>query len=127
MKTKVRMRLNLGFLGLLSIGSVVSVTAKTRYATEYLRLRQKQEAIIADIEKETIRLKGVALQSAESSDSVTRATTWALVLVTGLGLVVKSGLQVVPGIAFPIGVGPSHGQRALFLYLSLEHSFRTSH
>jgi chemotaxis signal transduction protein len=39
----------------------------------------------------------------------------------------KSGLQIVPGIAFPIGVGPSRGQHALFLYLSLEHSFRSSH
>lgn len=35
-----------------------------------------------------------------------------------------SGLQVVPGIAVPIGVGPSSGERSLFLYLSLEHSFR---
>ncbi|HVQ30942.1 MAG TPA: chemotaxis protein CheW [Vicinamibacteria bacterium] len=37
------------------------------------------------------------------------------------------GLQIVPGIAFPIGVGPSSGQHALFLYLSLEHTFRRSH
>ena len=35
-----------------------------------------------------------------------------------------SGLQVVPGIAFPIGVGPSDGQRDVFLYLSFEHAFR---
>jgi hypothetical protein len=35
-----------------------------------------------------------------------------------------SGLQVVPGIAFPIGVGPSNGQRDVFLYLSFEHPFR---
>jgi len=35
-----------------------------------------------------------------------------------------SGLQVVPGVAFPLGVGPSRGQRAVFLYLSLEHPFR---
>lgn len=35
-----------------------------------------------------------------------------------------SGLQVVPGIAFPIGVGSSRGQRDVFLYLSFEHSFR---
>ncbi len=35
-----------------------------------------------------------------------------------------SGLQVVPGIAFPIGVGASRGQRDVFLYLSFEHSFR---
>ncbi|HEY3285615.1 MAG TPA: transporter [Gemmatimonadaceae bacterium] len=38
----------------------------------------------------------------------------------------KSGLQVVPGIAFPIGVGPSRGTRQLFLYLSFEHPF-TAH
>jgi len=33
-----------------------------------------------------------------------------------------TGLQVVPGIAVPIGVGPSRGDRALFLYLSFEHA-----
>jgi hypothetical protein len=33
----------------------------------------------------------------------------------------KSGLQVVPGIAMPIGVGPSEGEYGVFLYLSLEH------
>lgn len=37
----------------------------------------------------------------------------------------KSGLQVVPGIAFPIGVGASEGTRQLFLYLSLEHPFQS--
>jgi hypothetical protein len=35
-----------------------------------------------------------------------------------------SGLQIVPGIAFPIGVGPSRGDRSVFLYLSFEHPFR---
>jgi hypothetical protein len=34
-----------------------------------------------------------------------------------------SGLQIVPGIAFPIGVGPSRGDNGVFLYLSFEHSF----
>jgi hypothetical protein len=34
-----------------------------------------------------------------------------------------SSLQIVPGIAFPIGLGPSHGDEGLFLYLSLEHPF----
>jgi hypothetical protein len=33
-------------------------------------------------------------------------------------------LQIVPGIGVPIGVGPSHGERDLFLYLSVEHPFR---
>jgi hypothetical protein len=36
----------------------------------------------------------------------------------------ENGLQIVPGLAFPIGVGPSRGDRAFFLYLSFEHPFR---
>jgi hypothetical protein len=34
------------------------------------------------------------------------------------------GLQIVPGVAFPVGVGPSRGDRAAFLYLSFEHRFQ---
>jgi hypothetical protein len=34
-----------------------------------------------------------------------------------------SGLQIVPGISIPIGVGPSRGDEFLFLYLSFEHPF----
>lgn len=36
----------------------------------------------------------------------------------------KNGLQIVPGVAVPIGVGPSSGERGIFLYLSLEHPYR---
>ena len=36
----------------------------------------------------------------------------------------KSGLQIVPGVSVPIGVGPSQGQRGIFLYLSFEHPFK---
>jgi hypothetical protein len=35
-----------------------------------------------------------------------------------------SGLQVVPGVSVPIGVGPSRGERAIFFYVSFEHPFR---
>lgn len=34
------------------------------------------------------------------------------------------GLQIVPGIAVPVGVGPSRGNTAVVLYLSLEHPFK---
>lgn len=34
------------------------------------------------------------------------------------------GWQVVPGIAYTIGVGPSRGEEAVFVYLSIEHAFR---
>jgi hypothetical protein len=33
----------------------------------------------------------------------------------------RNGLQIVPGIAFVAGAGPSHGQNGIFLYLSFEH------
>ena len=32
-----------------------------------------------------------------------------------------SGLQIVPGVAFPLGFRANDGQRGLFLYLSFEH------
>jgi hypothetical protein len=35
-----------------------------------------------------------------------------------------NGLQIVPGIAVPVGVGPSSGEKGIFLYLSLEHPYR---
>src|SRR6185295_10970262 len=34
-----------------------------------------------------------------------------------------SGLQIVPGLSFPFGVGPSRGERGVFFYLSFEHAF----
>lgn len=34
------------------------------------------------------------------------------------------GLQVVPGLAIPMGLGPSRGDEGLFVYLSFEHPFR---
>ena len=35
----------------------------------------------------------------------------------------ESGLQIVPGIAFPIGIGASSGDTGVLLYLSFEHGF----
>lgn len=35
-----------------------------------------------------------------------------------------NGAQIVPGIAVPLGVGPSLGERGLFVYLSIEHPYR---
>jgi hypothetical protein len=33
----------------------------------------------------------------------------------------KSGLQIVPGIAVPVGLGPSAGSSGVYAYLSFEH------
>jgi hypothetical protein len=36
-----------------------------------------------------------------------------------------SGLQIVPGIAYGVGLGPSRGEHSAFFYLSFEHRFRS--
>jgi hypothetical protein len=36
----------------------------------------------------------------------------------------ENGLQIVPGIGVPLGVGPSYGEKGILLYLSFEHPFR---
>jgi len=36
----------------------------------------------------------------------------------------KSGMQIVPGIGVPVGVGPSTGEAGIFLYFSIEHPYR---
>jgi len=38
-----------------------------------------------------------------------------------------SGLQIVPGVAFPVGFSANSGQRALLLYLSFEHQMPGLH
>lgn len=50
----------------------------------------------------------------------------ALTIAPGIraALNLPGGLQIVPGVSVPIGVGPSRGERAIFFYLSFEHPFR---
>jgi hypothetical protein len=54
-------------------------------------------------------------------------TLWANTLFVSPGVRwaynFKNGLQIVPGIAMPVGVGPSWGEKGVFIYLSFEHPF----
>jgi len=53
------------------------------------------------------------------------ARTESFTLSPGLrGAIDVGGLQIVPGVAVPIGIGPSRGDKALFFYLSFEHPSR---
>jgi hypothetical protein len=36
----------------------------------------------------------------------------------------KNGMQIVPGISVPTGVGPTSGEVGVLFYLSIEHAFR---
>lgn len=55
-------------------------------------------------------------------------TQWSKVLFLNPGFRwaynFSNGLQIVPGFAVPVGVGPSSGEKGLFFYLSFEHPFQ---
>jgi len=57
-----------------------------------------------------------------------RTTQWGSTLLLNPGFRwaynFRNGLQIVPGFSVPIGMGPSSGERGIFVYLSLEHPFR---
>jgi hypothetical protein len=59
-------------------------------------------------------------------DDGARESAEHFVAVPGLRAAINlpSGMQIVPGVGVPIGLGPSRGEHALFLYFSVEHSFR---
>jgi hypothetical protein len=59
---------------------------------------------------------GPGMKERDQSVFISPGVRWAYNL--------PSGLQIVPGIAVPIGVGPSHGEHSLFVYLSFEHPFK---
>ena len=63
-------------------------------------------------------------ESVSGPDRTERTNSFFLSPGIRWGWNVSGGLQIVPGIGFPIGLGPSRGDRALFLYLSFEHPFR---
>lgn len=62
--------------------------------------------------------------TAKSVNTV-RTSTGTLFINPGLRYAFnfKSGLQIVPGAAVPIGIGPSRGNSGVFFYLSFEHPF----
>ena len=74
-----------------------------------------------------LMVEGVASRGEALTGTGTRESFTSYVISPGMRGAINfaSGLQVVPGLAFPIGVGSSSGQRDVFLYLSFEHPFRT--
>ena len=93
----------------------------------------------ADIKKLTLGGSGILLLSPNfnlmletiwtredavvSAGKVAAANSWTILPGVRGAFNFKSGLQIVPGIGFPIGVGPSHGDHGVFIYLSFEHPF----
>ncbi len=55
-------------------------------------------------------------------------TQWSTQLLVNPGIRwaynFSDGLQIVPGISAPLGIGPSGGEKGIFFYLSFEHPYR---
>ncbi|HVN32838.1 MAG TPA: hypothetical protein VMT45_12720 [Thermoanaerobaculaceae bacterium] len=68
-----------------------------------------------------VELLGARIEAVRPDGSI--GTVRAVLLNPGVRFAINrpSGLQVVPGFAYTIGIGPSSGSRAMFLYLSFEH------
>lgn len=64
---------------------------------------------------------GTSTESVEDAGLTNREHAFFLNPGIRFAMNFTSGLQIVPGIAVPIGVGPSGGDYGAFLYLSLEH------
>ncbi|MBI5208339.1 MAG: transporter [Elusimicrobia bacterium] len=64
-----------------------------------------------------------SFESVEPDGSKSRGETAFLSPGMRFAVNFESGLQIVPGIAFPVGVGPSKGESGVLAYLSFEHPF----
>jgi hypothetical protein len=63
-------------------------------------------------------------QRVTGTRQVARDDSWFVSPGVRGAITVPGGLQVVPGLAWAIGAGPSSGSDFLFAYLSFEHPFR---
>jgi hypothetical protein len=77
--------------------------------------RPRFNVLVESVWARTASVSGPSASSTTESFLVSPGIRWAHDF--------ESGLQIVPGIAFPLGVGPSAGERGVFVYLSFEHPF----
>lgn len=87
------------------VGQSVIWLAKPRFNVMMESLYEWRESVVAN-----------NLTRGENSFLLNPGVRWAYNF--------RSGLQVVPGVSVPLGVGPSLGERAILFYLSFEHPFR---
>jgi hypothetical protein len=85
-----------------------------------------QSLILLLHQKLNLMLEAVYAETQAAVGNDETASSREFLIVPGLRAAIDfaSGLQIVPGVAVPIGVGPSSGDRHVFVYLSLEHPVR---
>jgi outer membrane putative beta-barrel porin/alpha-amylase len=79
-------------------------------------LRSDLNLMLEGLWLSTQEVAGAGVTRRENSGYLNPGIRWAFNF--------KSGLQVVPGLAYTLALGPSTERDALFLYLSFEHPFK---
>lgn len=64
---------------------------------------------------------GASSENVEPDGSTVREQSFFINPGVRYAINCKSGLQIVPGISMPIGIGPSNGEYGVLAYLSFEH------
>jgi hypothetical protein len=107
----------------------ISVTPRARNTTDAIataRTYSLGQSLIWLVRRDfNLMLEAVWATAYEvaGSDRTARATEFLVSPGVRGAINFRSKLQIVPGLAVPIGVGPSRGERSLFAYLSFEHPF----
>jgi hypothetical protein len=71
-----------------------------------------------------VELLWYGTESVVGQDATVREDTWLLNPGVRWAFNFPSGLQIVPGVAYTVGLSEGDGNDGLFLYLSFEHPFK---
>lgn len=78
--------------------------------------RERFNLLVETVWERSERVVGDGLKEHEDELLVSPGVRWAHKF--------RNGLTLIPGVAVPVGVGPSRGERGVFFYLAIEHSFK---
>lgn len=108
-----------------NMGLTFTPNAKTEEGAKHDTLGLNYGASVIYLLTENLNLMleavGTSSENVEPDGTTTREESFLLNPGFRFAINCKSGLQIVPGIAMPIGIGTSNGQYGVFAYLSFEH------
>jgi hypothetical protein len=91
-------------------------TGNVDSSRKYRFAKPKLNFLIGAVWERSQEVIGQDLKEYEREFLISPGMRWAYIF--------KNGLIVSPGVAVPIGIGPSRGENGIFFYISFEHSFR---
>jgi len=108
-----------------NLGVTITPGAKNADGTDYNQVIYNYGISLIWLVKKNfnLMLEIVGNETVRKSDSSESIVSNSLFINPGFRYAInfKSGLQIVPGLAVPIGIGSSGGSSGIFAYLSFEH------